>query len=121
MTPSTSVIASAAAVQTVVDTEGRRLTLRQLTALDKLRLFKAAGPLLAQNQPWLGTAILACCVSAIDDVPVPPLVNELQIEGMVGRLGDSGIAAVAQALQQLGEPARDEMLANAGNSAGTPI
>lgn len=120
MTPSASIIASASAAQAVVDADGRRLTLRQLTALDKLRLFKAAGPVLAQNQPWLGTAILAYCVVAIDDVPMPPLVNELQIEAMVGRLGDSGIAAVAQALQQIAEPERGELLANAGNSAGTP-
>lgn len=53
--------------------------------------------------------------------PGTPLVNELQIEAMVGRLGDAGITAVAQALQGLAEPTRDEMLANAGNLAGTLI
>ena len=120
MTPSASVVASATAVRTVVDPDGRRLTLRQLTALDKLRLFKAAGSQLAQNQPWLGMAILACSVAAIDDIPVPPLANELQIEAMVSRLGDAGIATIAQALQQNAEPTRSELLANAGNLAGTP-
>lgn len=120
MTPSASIVAAATAAQTVVDSDGRRLMLRQLTALDKLRLFKAAGPLLAQNQPWLGLAILACSVASIDDVPVPPLVSELQIEAMVNRLGDTGIAAVARAVQRNAEPKRSELLANAGNSAGTP-
>ena len=115
MSPSASIIASAAAVQTVTDADGRRLTLRRLTALDRLRLFKAAGPLLAQNQPWLGMAVLASSVAAIDDVPVPPPVNELQIEAMIGRLGDAGTVAVAQALQQHVAPAVEEQVANAGN------
>jgi hypothetical protein len=116
VTPSATLIAAASASQTVVDAEGRRLILRQLTALDKLRLFKAAGPTLAHNQPWLGMAILACSVVAIDDVPVPPPINEHQIEALVSRLGDSGIAAAASALAT--EPAltsQAEMVANAGN------
>ena len=91
------------------------MTLRRLTALDRLRLFKAAGPLLAQNQPWLGMAVLACSVAAIDDVPIPPPVSELQIETMIGRLGDAGIAAIAQVLQQEMEPAIGEQLDHAGN------
>ena len=82
----------------VTDTQGRRLELRKLTALEKLRLFKAAGPHLAQNQPWLGMAVLACSVAAIDDVPVPMPANESLIEALVQRLGDDGIAAIAAAL-----------------------
>ena len=38
--------------------------------------------------PWLGMAMLACSVAAIDDIPVPPPVNEQQIEALVSRLGD---------------------------------
>lgn len=82
----------------VTDTQGRRLELRKLTALEKLRLFKAAGPHLAQNQPWLGMAVLACSVAAIDEVPVPMPANEALIEALVQRLGDDGIAAIAAAL-----------------------
>jgi hypothetical protein len=115
MGPSASIIASAVATQVVTDTEGRRLTLRRLTALDKLRLFKAAGPLLAQNQPWLGMAVLASSVEAIDNVPMPQPVNELQIEAMIGRLGDAGIAAIAQALRQDAEPTTAEVADSAGN------
>ena len=82
----------------VTDPQGRRLHLRKLTALDKLRLFKAAGPHLAQNQPWLGMAVLACSVAAIDDIPVPMPTNENLIEALVQRLGDDGINAIATAL-----------------------
>jgi hypothetical protein len=115
MTPSSSIMASAATLETVTDDDGRRLTIRRLTALDRLRLFKAAGPILAQNQPWLGMALIASSVHAIDDVPVPAPANEHQVEAMVARLGDSGISAVAEALQQAEEPTAAELLDNAGN------
>jgi hypothetical protein len=120
MTPSETIIAAAAAAPVVTDADGRRIALRRLSALDKLRLFKAAGPVLAQNQPWLGMAVLACSVVAIDDVPVPSPATEHQIEAMVARLGDNGIDAIAAALD--GEPGADapDAMATAGNSAGTP-
>jgi len=114
MTPSATIIAAAASTEIVTDGEGRRLLVRKLSALDRLRLFKAAGPVLAQNQPWLGMALIACSVAAIDDVPMPQPANELQIEGMIGRLGDAGLAAVAHALQHSVEPV-SEMLTSAGN------
>jgi len=115
MTPSASILAAAAATETVTDSDGHRLTIRRLTALDRLRMFKAAGPLLAQNPPWLGMALIACSVIAIDDVPVPSPTTEVQIESMVGRLGDAGIAAVAEALQNTAQPTTVELVANAGN------
>lgn len=84
--------------QTIEDADGRVINLRQLTALDKLRLFKAAGPVLSQNHLWLGMATLACSVTSIDDVPVPAPATEGQIEALVARLGDIGINAIAEAL-----------------------
>ncbi len=107
-------IAAAQVAPSVTDALGRKLQLRKLTALDKLRLFKAAGPVLAQNQSWLGMAVLATSVAAIDDVPVPAPGNEAQIEALVGRLGDAGIAAVGVALAE-NEPRPAEVAATAGN------
>jgi hypothetical protein len=120
MTPSATIVTSAMAIQIIVDEQGRRLTIRRLNALDRLRLFKAAGPFLAQNQPWLGMALVACSVAAIDDIPFPPPVSEPQIEAMIGRLGDAGIAAVASALHQPSEQSLAESVHNVGNLAGTP-
>lgn len=85
-------------MSTVVDTDGRRLELRAMNALEKLRLFKAAGPALSRNEPWLGMALLACSVAAIDEVPVPMPADERGIEALVQRLGDAGLAAVAASL-----------------------
>ncbi len=112
MTPTQSHLSAVIAAETVQDAQGRRLTIRRLTALDKLRLFKAAGPALAQNPLWLGMATLACAVTEIDSVPVPPPVNEAQIEALVGRLGDTGISAIAKAIAP--ETASD-VVTHAGN------
>ena len=113
-TPSARLVAAAQAAPETRDAEGRVLTLRRMTALDKLRLFKAAGPVLSHNQPWLGMAVLAASVSAIDDIPVPQPASEQQVEALVGRLGDAGIAAVGAALAETtATPA--EVAAAAGN------
>jgi hypothetical protein len=114
-TPSARIVASASSVRTVTDADGRRLTLRRIGALEKLRLFKAAGPVLSQNEPWLGMAILACSVSAIDDVPVPMPGNEQQVEAAVARLGDVGIVAAATGLDPNGAMSLAEKAAAAGN------
>ena len=113
-TPSARIVAQAQAAPSVTDAMGRLLHLRRLTALDKLRLFKAAGPELSRNPSWLGMAVLAASVTAIDDVPVPAPGNEQQIEAMVGRLGDAGIAAIGAALAEA-DPTAAEVVAAAGN------
>lgn len=95
------------------DAVGRKLTIRQPTAIDQLRLFKAVGPLLAQNQPYLGMAMVACAVMAIDDVPVPPPTNEHQIESLVQKLGDAGLRAASAVLEP--PPSDDVMRDQAGN------
>jgi hypothetical protein len=121
MTPSATIVAQATEVRSIIDSMGRRLTIRNLTALDKLRIFKAAGPELALNQPWLAMAILASSVTAIDGIPVPSPATEIQIEALVGRLGDSGIEAIAQTIVPLSDIDDAEQVTNAGNSFGTPI
>ena len=47
----------------------------------------------------LGMAMLASSVTAIDDVPVPAPATEAQVEALISRLGDSGIAAAADGLR----------------------
>jgi hypothetical protein len=119
ITPSHAVLGDAARTFGEVDKNGRRLTLRRLTALDTLRLFKAAGPVLAQNEPWLSMASLALSVVEIDGIPVPFPVTEVQIEHLIERLGDDGLAAIARSLQdaQGAAPASTDEV---GNLPGTP-
>jgi hypothetical protein len=118
MTPTKAIIREAAKTLTAVDAIGRQLTLRCLTALDTLRLFKAAGPVLAQNEPWLSMAGLAVSVLEIDGVPVPPPATEPQIESLIERLGDAGLAAIADTIKD-DQPATNTK-SHVGNLPGTP-
>lgn len=95
MTPTEQVLSSANKTVELKDGRGRSICVRRLTALDTLRLLKAAGPALAQNQPWLTMAMLAVAVNEIDHVPVPTPVSEAQIEALVERLGEDGMEAIA--------------------------
>lgn len=99
MGPAEQIVSAAAAVLSVTDGQGRLLEMRRPGALDRLRLFKAVGPVLAENERYLGYAMLAMCVQSIDGVPVPAPVNEGQLEGLVARLGDAGLVAVSQGLE----------------------
>jgi hypothetical protein len=101
MTPSQIIVVEAGKSLTAVDSKGRRLIVRRLTALDTLRLFKAAGPVLAQNEPWLAMAGMACSVLEIDNVPVPTPTTEAQIEGLIDRLGEEGLAAIADVISDM--------------------
>ena len=104
VTPSVQLVSAAMLPLVVHDADGRELVLRRMTALDRLRLFKAIGPVLSQNNLYLGMATLAASVTSIDAVPVPPPVTEGQIEALVARLGDTGIAAVAGAFAAEARP-----------------
>ena len=98
-TPTQSYIAAAQATQVVSDAAGRVLTVRRTNTLDRLRLFKALGPALAENERYLGLACLAFAVTAIDGVPMPQPTNEAQLEAAIERIGDDGIAAIAATLR----------------------
>ena len=74
------------------------LEVRRPGALDRLRLFKAVGPVLAQNDRYVGYGMLAMCVVSVDGVPVPQPANEGQLEALVQRLGDAGMVAVGREL-----------------------
>jgi hypothetical protein len=113
MTPSERIVREGIGSRTATDRNGRRLLLRRLTALDTLRLFKAAGPVLAQNEPWLSMAGLAFSVLEIDGVPVPTPATEANIESVIERLGDAGLAAVADTLKD--EPEQVDLQLQLGN------
>jgi hypothetical protein len=119
MTPSQTIMRQVASTDTVVDGKGRRLTIRRLTALDTLRLLKAAGPVMAQNEAWLAMAGLVFAVVEIDGVPVPAPVTETQIENLVDRLDDVGLEAIAHHLKGNGASEMNETVV--GNLQRTPL
>ena len=102
--PSARIIAQSSNTLSVVDADGRSLVVHRLSALDRLRLYRLIGPSLGTNAPYLGLATVAVSVCSIDGVPMPPPVTEAQLEALVARLGDAGIAAASAAMRQM-EPA----------------
>jgi hypothetical protein len=117
MTPSRTIVQDAVQPLTAWDKKGRKIITRRLTALDTLRLFKAAGAVLSQNESWLAMAALAFAVMEIDGVPVPTPASESQIEGLVDRLAEDGLAAIAKVLNTENDTAENE--AQVGNLPGT--
>jgi len=91
------------------------IKIRPLTALDTLRLFKLAGPTLAQNQPWLSLATLAYAVTEIDGVPVPLPATEAQVEALVERLGERSLTLIGDHLDTLADSSPEAIAASAGN------
>jgi hypothetical protein len=118
MRPADEILRSANKLLTTTDEVGRVLIVRRPTALDTLRLFKAAGPVLAENEPWLAIATMAYAVQSIDDVPVPSPTSEKQIEAVVQQLGDQGLEAIGKLLEQ-GDGAMAGV-DHLGNLPGTP-
>lgn len=129
-------------VEQITDDRGRILTVRTIGPRDRMRLFKAIGPVNSRNDPYVGTATLAYSVSEIDGEPVPIPATEIAVEALVDRLGDDGINAVAKVMMHrmgitdadmeaaggdaqaaaeiAAERKRKEMIAAAKNSAGMP-
>lgn len=119
-TPSKSIVAYSRQIQVARDDLGRHLGIRRLDALHRLRLLKAAGPHLSQNDAWLNIAALACSVAEIDGVPRAMPSTETQIETLVAELGDAGLQAVASTLTDQPEAAALFEGTPEGNASGTP-
>ncbi|MBU6419069.1 MAG: hypothetical protein KGQ79_05000 [Proteobacteria bacterium] len=98
--------------QSVTDKAGRVLELRRVGVLEQLRLYKALGPELSENQAYMGLARVAAAVAAVDGVPLPFPAHEAGIEAALERLGEDGVEAVGRAL--LAHEERN-LAADAGN------
>jgi hypothetical protein len=103
----------------ITDSLGRKLTIRRIGALDRLRLLKAAGPALSQNDAWLNMAALVISVVEINGIPRPTPTSERQIESAISELGDGGLNAIAEALSAAGEPSLLLEGLPEGNASGT--
>jgi hypothetical protein len=112
--PSAAIVRNGNKSATVVDTLGRSITVKRLSALDRMRLFAIAGPELSTNEPWIGMAALAFAVTQIGDDPNvrPNTLRELEMH--VDRLGDESLEAAAKAYATIA-PAREDTVTQAKN------
>ncbi len=115
MTPTSAIVTVAQQEHNVHDEQGRVIAIKRPTALDTLRLIKAAGPILSQNEAWMAIAGLAASVTAIDGVPIPSPASEAQIESLVSKLGDHGLAAVSAFFDALDTPSGKDSDRTVGN------
>jgi hypothetical protein len=104
----------------VHDGNGRSIAVRRINALDRLRLLKAAGPELSQNDAWLNMAALAFSVTDINGTPRLTPTNEHHIEATIFELGDVGLEAIADALTTSEEATTLFDGPPEGNVEGTP-
>lgn len=102
--------------ETLVDAKGRKLTTREITVLDQVKLLRAIGPAQSSNTPYVRLVTAAAMVTMIDGTPMPMPVNERQIDAAIERLGDEGFAAIAVHMQA--EQERVERAAEAAAEAG---
>lgn len=119
MTPGDVVLANALTTHKVQDVLGRKLSIRHINALDRLRLLKAAGPELSENDAWLNMAALTLAVVEMNGIPFPTPTSERQIEFAILALGDQGLQAVADALGQDNETSLLPEGPPGGNAVGT--
>jgi hypothetical protein len=99
-------------MDTVTDKIGRKIQLRRVGVLEQLRLYKALGPELSLNGPYMDLAIIVASVAMIDEIPVPFPANESSVEVLLERLGKDGVAAVDAALPA---PSQMDVVTEAGN------
>jgi hypothetical protein len=95
LSPSQTIVQSAYQETTVTDRKGRTIKFRRLNALDRARLFKAAGAADSQNAPYVGMAMIAAHATEIDGVPIPFPNKQADIESIIARLDDPGMDAIA--------------------------
>lgn len=98
-TPSQSIIAAAAEARRITDARGRVLTLRKLAPLDKMRLFGAAGSELSTNPMYMGYAMLAAHVAAINDEAIGIPTSKLKLEALVHRFTEEDFEAIGEAFR----------------------
>jgi hypothetical protein len=79
------------------DSTGRTITIRKLTALDRMRVFELAGPELSENRQWLVFALSAASVTDINGQPEAFPSSKRKIENMISILGDAGLDAIGEA------------------------
>lgn len=98
----------------VVDSRGRTIKIKKLSALDRMRLFKAVGAEDSENRLFMSYANAAAAVTELEGMSVSPVANQIQLSALVARLDEDGLEAVVNGLVAL-NPERDDVVTAAKN------
>jgi hypothetical protein len=99
--PSAEITKASTGIAHATDARGRRIGAVKPSALMRMRLLRMLGKD-ADNAPLLGNCMLACLVREIDGEKITMPNSYREIEVLVERLDDDGLAAVVEALKELG-------------------
>jgi hypothetical protein len=114
-TPTSQVVARAMAETKVTDARGRSITLRRPPVLQQFRLIEALGDS-ARNMVYVQMVLPLIYVCAIDGQETVPFSKKSEVEAMIQRLDEDGIAAVSKGVaEHFGEPDPDADKARLGN------
>lgn len=92
-TPAEQAISRAVQAVSITDARGRNITLKKPGVLAQFRFIEALGDT-AQNQVYMAMAMPLIFVAEIDGDPVVMPTRKSEIEALIQRLDEDGIAAV---------------------------
>ncbi|HML27628.1 MAG TPA: hypothetical protein PKE16_02085 [Hyphomicrobium sp.] len=100
-TPSQQIVRAANGTATKVDARGRHITVRKLSSLQKIKLHEMVGPDASKVSYYMEAAFYAASVVKIDSENIVRPVTKLQLEALIDRLDEDGLAASVGALAEL--------------------
>lgn len=107
-TPSEQVVAKAIMEANVVDANGRTITLKRPGVLAQFRLVEMLGDT-ATNAAYVGMVLPLIYVTAIDGDRVSRITTKIGLEGLIQRLDEEGVMAVANGvMEHFGKQKPDE-------------
>lgn len=100
-TPSQQIVKAANGTATKIDARGRHITVRKLSSLQKIKLHEMVGPDASKVSYYMEAAFYAASVVKIDSEPIARPATKLQLEALIDRLDEDGLAASVGALAEL--------------------
>ena len=97
-----SAFSAANATASAIDAAGRKIEVKKLTALDRMNIAMLLGAENSANTSVLIYANLAFSVTKIDGEDEFKPVTLRQLQALVGRLDEHGLAAIGEAWQNAG-------------------
>ncbi|MGI4776956.1 MAG: hypothetical protein ACRYGA_02365 [Janthinobacterium lividum] len=99
-TPSQQVVAAANTEVVVKDTAGRSITLKKPGVLAQFKMIEMLGGDTAQNQTFVNMVFPLMYITAIDGDNVPRCSTRLELDALIQRLDEHGVAAAMKGVPE---------------------
>lgn len=102
VTPTQAAVANGSKFLRVTDSLGRSIGIKKLGPGERMRYMRILGGELSENIIYFGHAMLAAAVVEFEGVAVAASNKFVELEALVGKLDDEGLAAIASAMAEAG-------------------